>query len=157
MIEYGSIIESPFMFEEVKMSRREQVAMQRVIEYSKTIENNYQFKIAAAIWYKGKLISVTHNELKSHPMQIHFGRHPEAISLHAETRVIHKALKILGKERLKKATLLVARVIPHHSKRQKKIGHLLANCKPCEGCSRCIENFGIKRVFYTLETGVNAL
>lgn len=134
---------------DITMNNKELASMQKLVEFSKNIDNNYKFKIAAAIMYKGRLISVVHNELKSHPFQSRFSKNKDAIFFHAETRAIHKALSIIGPEKIKNATLFVARTTPKVNKRNQVYSHILADSKPCEGCTKCIEYYGIKKVFYT--------
>ena len=48
-------------------------------------------KVAAAIVYKGKIISVGWNSYKTHPLQKHYRRNPLSTFLHAEIDAIIKA------------------------------------------------------------------
>lgn len=136
------------------ISKKEIGLTEKVIAFAKTVENDYTYKIAAAIIYKNKIIKLSHNEIKSHTFQKQYAKNEHAIYFHAETSVIHKARKILGDEKLKKATLIVARVSQIRSKAQQKLmGHNIAEAKPCEGCESCIKDFGIKKVIYTTQQG----
>lgn len=140
---------------EKSMNSKELISMQKLVEFSKTIDNNYKFKFAAAIFFKGKIISIVHNELKSHPFQSKFSKNKDSIFFHAETRAIYEALKILGPEKIKKSTLLVARTTPKTNKKDRVYDHVLADSKPCQGCSKCIAYYGIKKVFYTSSDKLN--
>lgn len=136
------------------ISRKEANIVDKVIEYAKCIENDYNYKIAAAIVYKNRIIKISHNEIKSHTFQKQYSKNEHAIYFHAETSVIHKALKVLGAEKMKKATLVIARVSQVRSKKQQKLmGHNIADSKPCVGCESCITDFGIKKVIYTNQIG----
>ncbi len=105
-------------------------------------------RLAAAIVVKNDIISVGHNRLKSHPFQARFGSNSDAIYLHAEIDAILSALRIINPEELSKAELYVARVkyADHH-----RNGFTLGLSKPCIGCQRAIQEFGIKRVIYSLD------
>jgi len=137
------------------LTKREHNFMQKVIDSAKN-SNDFKAKIAAAVVYKNKIISLECNEKKTHTFQHKFSKNEHAIYFHAETSAIHSALKILGAEKMKKAKLFVARVSPVKSKRDRLLGHTLAECRPCEGCSECISFYGIKKVFYTSNDSISA-
>lgn len=100
-------------------------------------------KIAAAIVYRGDIISIGINKLKSDPLQARFAKNEHAIYLHAEIDAIKKALKRLSLSEMEKAELYVVR-------RRKLNGKAVSGCsKPCCGCQRAIENYGISNVYYT--------
>jgi tRNA(Arg) A34 adenosine deaminase TadA len=104
-------------------------------------------KLAACIVYKNTVVSFGINQKKSHPFQLKYSSNDDAIYLHAETAAIHAATKHLTAEQFKKATLYIARVkSPNH-----------VDCwgmsKPCEGCTRAIAAFGIKKVVFTCDDG----
>lgn len=137
------------------ISKKEIGLTEKVIKFAKTVDNDYTYKIAAAIVYKNRIIKLSNNEIKSHTFQKNYSKNEHAIYFHAETSVIHKARKILGDEKLKKSTLIVARVSQIRSKSQQKlIGHNIAEAKPCSGCATCISDFGIKKVIYTTQNGL---
>lgn len=132
-------------------SKKQQFFIDKVVNFAKAIhDNGYQQKVAAAIVYKNKIISLSHNKDKSHTFQKEFASNDKAIYVHAETAAIHKALKLLGPEKIKKSSLIVVRISNLKNKSGRKtVGHKIANSKPCEGCSRCISTFGIKDVLYS--------
>jgi deoxycytidylate deaminase len=103
-----------------------------------------RFKHTAAIVYKGRIISLGFNSLKSNPFQMKYGRNKDSIYLHAEVAAIKNALKKVSAEFLKHTTLISVRKRPDGS---------VGIAKPCSGCERCIAEFGIKKVFWTDEFG----
>ena len=94
----------------------------------------------SAIVYKGRIIAIGRNKIKSHPFQKRFSANPNKIYLHSEVECIHKSLKKITVEQLKKSTLYVIRLMADGS---------LGNSKPCDGCNRCIATFGIKNVIHS--------
>lgn len=134
---------------------KERLHIDKVVDFAKTIDDNgFHHKIAAAIIYKNKIISLEHNVDKSHTFQKRFAKNEHAIFFHAETSAIHKALKILGENKISKATLVVVRLSSIRSKyKQRLIHHALATSKPCEGCSGCIHHYGIKKVIHSVVNG----
>jgi tRNA(Arg) A34 adenosine deaminase TadA len=100
-------------------------------------------KHAACIMHRGDIVSFGINQLKSHPFQAKFAKHPEAIYLHAEIHAIYNALKTLDVNDLSKCSLYVLRVTKNNS--------VDTSC-PCEGCMMAINTFNIKNVFYTAKS-----
>jgi tRNA(Arg) A34 adenosine deaminase TadA len=100
-------------------------------------------RIAAAIVYRGEIISIGVNSLKSDPLQARFSKNEHAIFLHAEIAAIKKALKRLSSVEMKKAELYIVR--------RKKLNGEACNglAKPCQGCQRAIETYEIGKVIYT--------
>lgn len=101
-------------------------------------------KIAAAIVYRGDIISIGINRLKTDPMQARFAKNEHAIYLHAEIDAIKKALKRLSSAEMKKSELYIVR--------RKRINgeQSSALAKPCCGCQRAIETYGIQSVIYSV-------
>ena len=137
------------------ITHKERLNIEKVVDFAKTIDDNgFQHKVAAAIVYKNKIISLEHNVDKSHTFQKRFAKNEHAIFFHAETSAIYKALKIIGEDKLSKATLLVVRLSSVKSKRRQLfLHHSLATSKPCEGCSSCINHYGIKKVIHSVVNG----
>jgi tRNA(Arg) A34 adenosine deaminase TadA len=102
-------------------------------------------RIAAAIVYKGEILSIGVNSYKSDPLQAKFSKNEHAIYLHAEIAAIKKALKRVSRDDLKKCTLYIVR--------RKKHNGIMCNglAKPCAGCQRAIDTYQIPCVFYTKE------
>jgi deoxycytidylate deaminase len=111
-------------------------------------------RMTAAIVRGKEIISFGANQMRTHPFQAKFGKNPESLFWHAETNAIFNALRVVDVDSLKKADLYVCRVKYSSTKREQFI---LGNAKPCMGCAKCIADFGVKRVFYTTETGYEYL
>lgn len=90
---------------------------------------------------RGVVISYGMNSRKSDPMAAKYGRHPDAVYPHAELAAIKRALTVIGVEDLADCTLFVARVLKNGTE---------ALAKPCCGCQRAINEFGIKNVIWTI-------
>lgn len=106
-------------------------------------------RIAAAIFYKGKIISYGFNQTRTSWMQRRFKRNPQSFFLHAEVDAVRNALKIVDESILTKSTLYIARAKYLH--RGGPFGYGLA--KPCKGCQDCIDWFNIKQVIYSCDNG----
>jgi len=105
-------------------------------------------KFAAAIVRGNKIVSVGFNHRKSHPLQARFCKNEHAVFLHAEIHAIKNALKELSVEELSKTDLYITRVKKPKSFAKKFVWGL---AKPCCGCQRAIEEFGIRGVVYTTD------
>jgi tRNA(Arg) A34 adenosine deaminase TadA len=100
-------------------------------------------RMAAIICNKKKhVISVGWNSRKSDPLAAKYGRHPDAIYPHAELAAIKNALRDrnIQPSQLQDCTMYVARV---------KRDGTPAMAKPCVGCQRAIQEFGIGDVQWT--------
>lgn len=107
-------------------------------------------KLAAAVVWNNKIISIGMNSMKSHPLQAKYGKNPHAVFLHAEIDSIKNALREIEVDDFSKCDMYVCRV--------KKPGpfskqYIFGLAKPCEGCERAIIAFGMKRVVYTTNYG----
>lgn len=96
--------------------------------------------LAACIVKSNRVSSFGVNKRKTHPLQVKYARNPDAIYLHAEIDAIKNFLKENSVGDLRNSTLYIART--------KKDGSEGLS-KPCKGCMRAIETFGIKKVVYT--------
>ena len=99
-------------------------------------------KLAACLVKGNKIISFGVNKRKTHPLQVKYARNSESIYLHAEIDVIKNSLKEISSEVLSDCTLYIARTKKNGSE---------GISKPCKGCMRAIETFGIKKVVYTTD------
>jgi deoxycytidylate deaminase len=106
-------------------------------------------KFAAAITIKGRVISLGHNQQKTHPFQSRYGKNSEAIYLHAETSAISNCLNHMDKTDMEKATIYVQRVKRPPQRNTTKWVSGMA--KPCKGCMRAIADFKLKRVVYSTD------
>lgn len=98
-------------------------------------------RMAAVIADKrGIVIGTGANSRKTHPLAKKYGKHPEALCLHAEIAAIKDALREIGPDEFSDYTLYVARVLKDGTP---------ALAKPCIGCARAILEFGIGNVEWT--------
>ena len=98
-------------------------------------------KVAAVVACRNRIIAGGTNKLKTHPMAKHWGRNPDACYLHAEIDAIYKADRVAN---LGGMHLYVARTWKNGE---------AAMSKPCSGCQKAINFFGIKHTFYTMGNG----
>lgn len=120
--------------------------------FAEDIEPVSKQRLAAAVLYKGKIISIGFNQMKTHPFAVEYAKNDEAIYLHAETDAIYKAKKKLTEQELRKATLIIVR-----AKNDINSNKHFGLAKPCPGCARCIEDHKIKTVIYTDESEMNKM
>ena len=108
-------------------------------------------RVCAGVVYKRRLIAIGANLAKSDPWQSRFASAPDRIYLHAEIAAIKKAHTRLGRDELAKCQLFVCRLkqVNIATGAQRRFEWALS--KPCAGCSRAIESFGIQRVYYTID------
>lgn len=111
-------------------------------------------RLAAMLVYKNDVIAVGYNKMKTHPMARRFQKHEEAIYLHAEVDCIKNALRVIEPELLQKCTMYILRV--KRPEDNPKV-FVRALSKPCSGCHHAIEQFGIKKVYYTTDEGFEIL
>lgn len=105
-----------------------------------------RFKLSAGIAYKKHLIATGVNSYKSHPLMWEWGKNVESIYLHAEIDAIKNALRLVEPDQLTKCDMYIVRV-KRKGERDRAWTHGLA--KPCPGCRRAIESFGLRNVFWT--------
>lgn len=101
-------------------------------------------QLASCIFRGNDLISIGVNQNKTHPFQARYAKNVEAIYLHAEIDAIVKALKVISPEELQRCSMYVLRF--------KRGDETTGLAKPCSGCTRAIAAFGIKQVYYTLDS-----
>lgn len=107
------------------------------------VERSSRSKIVAALVYKGKIVSYGRNQIKTHPLQKKFKKHPKAIFLHAEIDAIRNALRRYSVDDLLKMDLYIAR------SKNEGVKDVWGLAKPCSGCSRAIDHFELNSVYYT--------
>jgi deoxycytidylate deaminase len=95
---------------------------------------------AAAIVYKNKILSTGICHLKTHPMMLKYQPNDKRIYLHAEIDAIIRTINNHGVDILKDCSLHVIRITK---------GGNLGMSKPCPGCQKAIEAFGIKKVYWS--------
>lgn len=107
-----------------------------------------RFKLAAGIVYKRHLVATGINSYKSHPMMWEWGRNNDSIFLHAEIDAIKNALKLIDQNQLTKCDMYIVRV-KRVSETNRNWTYGLA--KPCPGCRRAIESFGLRNVYWSTD------
>lgn len=108
-------------------------------------------RLAAAVVIRNEIVAVGFNKRKTHPFQARYGADEHKVYLHAETDAINRALKYCSKEELSRASLYVARVKYKNGLSRQAVW---AQSKPCIGCQKAINSFGIRNVIHTCEEGV---
>lgn len=110
-----------------------------------------QFKLAAVMVVKNKVVAVGRNSYKTHPLQAKFQRKRGSVCLHAEIDCLKNGVKELGVDRLAKAKIVVARV--------KKVDgeYASALAKPCNGCYRALVQFGVGECWFSTDDGFERL
>lgn len=103
--------------------------------------------VSAALVHRNKIISYGLNSMKSNPFQKKYGKNEYAIYKHAEVDAIQTALK-LRFDRFEGSYLYVARMKYESTERNNYVSGL---AMPCDGCLRCIKEYGIKNVIYTMD------
>lgn len=104
-------------------------------------------RIAAGVVYKGRLIAIGVNSMKTHPFQAKYAKNEHAIYLHAEVAAIMAAKRKLTDVELSKSTLYVIR-----TKESFVNGDIVYGmAKPCCGCEACIADHGIRKVVYSMD------
>jgi len=116
--------------------RIKQTLISEAIQISTGIRGS---KHAAALVYRGRVVAIGHNKLKSHPIMKDYHRVGQ-VFLHAEADVIQKTVRE-KRYNLQDLSLWVLRVTAK--------GLRLADSKPCSGCSRLIDHYGIEEVYWT--------
>lgn len=107
-------------------------------------------KLAAAVVYRNKIVSIGMNSMKSHPLAAKYGKNEHAIFLHAEVAAIKNALREIDVDDFTKCDIYITRVKKEAPFTKKYVWGL---AKPCAGCERAIAEFGFKRVIYTCDDG----
>lgn len=117
--------------------------MKKLKKLAEEHEPTFRVRIVAAVVYKGRIVAIGKNQNKTHPVAAQYSKHRSAIYLHAEVDAINKAKRKL--KDLSKAEIYILRL---------KQDGTYGLCAPCEGCSRCIKDNGIKKITYTENEGI---
>ena len=104
-------------------------------------------RIVAAITLRGRVVSYGFNHLKTNPFQSQYAKNRHAVYFHAETHAIKNALRIIEVDELAKCELYIMRA-RYNQLHNWEYGISF----PCEGCTKCIDDFGIKQVYYSLDS-----
>lgn len=125
---------------EVKRTKVGDSVLKYLCDEVQTCEFVGNSRHAAAVVYKGKIISVGKCTYKTHTRMLEFQTNEHKIHLHAEVDAIVRAEKLYGKDFLKDCDLYVIRM-----GRNNKI----SNSKPCVGCQKAILAYNLKHVYWS--------
>jgi tRNA(Arg) A34 adenosine deaminase TadA len=107
------------------------------------------YRLAAAVVYKRRMISIGVNELKTHPMQLKYSKNEHKIFIHAEMAAIKNSLRRLDVDELRSCDLYVCRA------KYLKVGGKFQNISglslPCAACNNAIMAFGFRHIIYSDE------
>lgn len=105
-------------------------------------------RLAAAVAHRGRVLAFGFNDyVKSHPFQARYGVREDSIYPHAEIAAINNFIRKRMDVDLGDCDLYVCRL-----KRAKdRKSHVHGMAKPCSGCMRCISQFNLRRVIYSLD------
>jgi tRNA(Arg) A34 adenosine deaminase TadA len=107
-------------------------------------------RMAAAVAIRGTVLSMGNNQLRTHPFAARFGKNPDALFWHAETKAIHNFIRKHHPDDLQKATLYVMRIKRPLTNNKKWV---MGMARPCKGCYACVQDFGIPRVVFSNADG----
>ena len=118
-----------------------------IFKLAQSVEPVRGARIAASVVRKGKIVSYGYNHKKSHPFQAKFCKNNHAVFFHAEIHAIKNALQIIDVDDLLKCELYIVRA--KRDRDNKK--WITGLSKPCSGCQKCIDSFGLKDIYYSKE------
>ena len=95
---------------------------------------------ACAITLKNNILGVGMARYKTHPLMAKYQDKSERVFLHAEIDAIVKVINKHGSEILKDSDMYILRLTK---------GGSLGMSKPCYGCQKAIDAFGIKNVYWS--------
>jgi deoxycytidylate deaminase len=130
------------------MKSSDETLIRSLFDEAKKLEPVFRTRIAGALSNRqlgGPIFSS--NSLKTHPFQKKYSKDIEAIHLHAENNLLVKAIRLIPDE-IHKSTIYLARA-RYNCDGEWEYG----NCRPCDGCQRAFAAFGIKKIFYTEDSG----
>lgn len=104
-------------------------------------------RVAAAIVYRGHVISVGVCQYKTHPLQKKYSRNDSSVYLHAEIDAISKASrKGISIDQFRECEMYVYRAKRPHPHTE---GFIAGLAKPCEGCMKAIAAVGISNIYWS--------
>lgn len=95
---------------------------------------------AAAVVYRGQVLSTGVNQRKTHPIMAKLQKNPERVFLHAEVDAIIRTINLHGVDILQDCAIYVLRTT--------KSGKV-AGSQPCQGCQQFIDSVGIQHVYWS--------
>lgn len=96
--------------------------------------------VIAILVHRNKIIAVGYNSFDSYKIQRKFKKTPYSFYTHAELHCLKNALKRNLLHIIQKCTMYISRVSG---------GNRVGLAKPCSGCQKALNYYGIKKVVYT--------
>lgn len=124
------------------ITTRELKTLEFLNSYANEATFDHKQRLVAAVTKKGDIIGLGKNSMKSHPFQARFSKNESSIYLHAETAAILDAVN--RGENPRGGVMHVIRPLRDGS---------LGLARPCSGCMKALETYGIQRVVYSNEVG----
>ena len=109
-------------------------------------DSDMLFKLGCLATYGGKCIATGCNNKNSYSKYDDFCNF--TCSCHAEINVIRKCIKKLGKEKMKRVNLYVARIDNSNN---------FQNSAPCYGCLRQIKKLKIKKIIFKDDISIKVI
>lgn len=138
----------------IVFSKREKKIIDNLFDMASMAKSVANARIVAGLVYKGELIAIGGNKLKTHPFQNRYSKNDESPYLHAENDCIVRGLRDFDSDLLAKSKLFVVRA---KKKGPRQVQDIWGLAKPCDGCMRAIRDFKIKDVWYSTDEGDMAL
>ena len=95
---------------------------------------------ACAITLKNNILGVGMARYKTHPLMAKYQDKSERVFLHAEIDAVVRVINRYGSAILKDCDMYILRLTK---------GGSLGMSKPCDGCQKAIDAFGIKNVYWS--------
>ena len=103
--------------------------------YNQALKSDMNFNHGAVLIHRGKIVGKGFNKYINSNYDC-----KQKISLHAEVSAINDALKKMNVSELKNCELIIIRV---------NNSGMCVNSKPCCNCQKFINQFSIRRVYYS--------
>lgn len=123
--------------------------LELLFEEAKETDATAGARVAAALVFKKTLVIMGTNSNRTDPLAARFSKNEDATCIHAEVQTIKNSLNHFrgDYEMLDGSTMYICRA----KKDGPKGSWLWGKAKPCSGCEKAIEFFGIKKVIYSEE------
>lgn len=114
-----------------------------LFDMAKTVRPVKGARMCAGIFHRSRLLALGVSQKKSHPLQARFAHRPDCIYLHAEVAAIvnflqrHPPMEMVGKD------MVVVR-----AKRGQAARWVMGASRPCPGCRRALEHYGLSTVTF---------
>ena len=136
---YYAVVNMCYKCENILNTRELSLKHYKWFEYAglKAQESNMLFRLGCVATYGGKIIASGCNSKNTYSRKDDFCKY--SCSCHAEICVIRKCLKLIGKEKMKRVNLYVARMDSSNN---------FQNSAPCYDCLKEIKKLRIKNIIF---------